>query len=114
MIAGSSPFTLRNVLDRVGLALPQRRNGFTRRTPTSRWQRIIAAFADWSAVASLAGPSKTLLRGRPERLQRFCPNCVEETLHEGFDELGAAWYVQICRCLYCEEQTMRVWLLGWW
>lgn len=114
MIAGSPPFTLRNVLGRVGLALPQRRNGFTRRTPTSRWQRIIAAFADWSAVVSLAGSSETLLRDQPERLQRFCRDCVEETLHEGFDELGAGWYVQICRCRHCGEQTMRVWLLGWW
>jgi len=70
MIARCPPFTLRNVLDRVGLASPQKRSGFIRRLSISRWQRIVAALADW--------------------------------------------YAQICRCRYCGEQTIRVWLLGWW
>ena len=114
MIARCPPFTLRNVLDRVGLASPQKRSGFIRRLSISRWQRIVAAIADWSAGVSLAGPSETLLRDPPERFRRFCRECVEETLLEGFDEFGAGWYAQICRCRYCGEKTIRVWLLGWW
>jgi hypothetical protein len=73
MIARCPPFTLRNVLDRVGLASPQKRSGFIRRLSISRWQRMVAALADWSAGVSLAGPSETLLRDRPERFRRFLP-----------------------------------------
>jgi hypothetical protein len=54
------------------------------------------------------------LHDRPERFRRFCRDCGEDTPHEGFDEFGAGWYAQICRCRYCGEQGMKVWPLAWW
>jgi hypothetical protein len=115
MIARSAlPFTLRNLLDRVGLASTQQRIGPTRGIRFSRWQRIIAGLGDWSAVSNLAWRSETLLRDRPERFRRFCRDCGEDTLHEGFDEFGAGWYAQIWCCRCCGEQGMRVWPLAWW
>ena len=115
MIARSAlPFTLRNILDRAGLASTQQRIGLARRVRLNRWQRIIAALGDWSAVSNLAWRSEILLRERPERFRRFCRDCGADTPHEGFDEFGAGWYAQICRCRYCGKQGMRVWPLAWW
>ena len=51
---------------------------------------------------------------RPERFRRFCRDCGEDIPHDGFDEFGAGWYAQICRCRYCGEQGMKVWPLAWW
>ena len=115
MIARSAlPFTLRNILNRAGLASTQQRIGLARRVRLNRWQRIIAALGDWSAVSNLAWRSEILLHDRPERFHCFCRDCREVTPHEGFDEFGAGWYVQICRCRCCGEQGMKVWPLAWW
>jgi len=115
MIARSAlPFTLRSILDRAGLASAQQRIDLTRAVLLSRWQRVIAALGDWSAVSNLAWRSEILLHDRPERFHCFCRDCREVTPHEGFDEFGAGWYVQICRCRCCGEQGMKVWPLAWW
>jgi hypothetical protein len=115
MIARSAlPFTLRNILDRVGRISTQPPIDLTRAVLLSRWQRVIAALGDWSAVSNLAWRREILLHDRPERFRRFCRDCGEETPHEGFDEFGAGWYAQICRCRYCGEQGMKVWPLAWW
>jgi len=115
MIARSAlPFTFRNILDRVGLASAQQRVDLTRAVPLSRWQRTIAALGDWSAVSNAAWRREILLHDRRERFRRFCRDCDEDTPHDGFDEFGAGWYAQICRCRYCGEQGMKVWPLAWW
>ena len=95
MIARSAPTsTLRNILDRVGLASMQLafyREGGIR---LNLWQRIFAALSDWSSLSALAWRSEILLLDRPERSRRFCRDCAENTAHEGSDELGAGWYAE--------------------
>jgi len=63
-------------------------------------------------LSDLAGRSAVHLRDRPERFRRFCPDCREDTAHEGFDELGVGWYAQISHCQRCGRQGMRVWSLA--
>jgi hypothetical protein len=115
MIARSAPtFTLRNILDRVGLASMQLgcyREGGSR---LNLWARVFAALGHWSLLSALAWRSEILLLDRPERSRRFCRDCAENTAHEGSDELGAGWYAQICRCRQCGREDMTVWPIGWW
>jgi hypothetical protein len=113
MIARSAPpFTRRNILGRAGLASDRcRRDGGIR---LNLWQRMFAALGAWSSASALAWRSEILLRDPPERFRRFCPDCEEDTPHEGFDELGAGWYAQICHCRHCGRQGMTVWPLGFW
>ena len=102
MIARSVlPFTLRNFFERSRLAsvLGYRLN---------HWRRRFAAFGDRDRT----GRSEILLRDPPERFRRFCPDCGEDTAHEGFDELGVGWYAQISHCQRCGRQGMRVWSLA--
>jgi hypothetical protein len=70
-----------------------------------------AALGVWSLVSDLAGRSAVRQRDRRERFHRFCPECREDTAHEGFDELGVGWYAQISHCQRCGRQGMRVWSL---
>jgi len=108
------PLTLRNILDRVGLASMQQgfcRDGGIR---LNLWQRMFAALGDWSSVSAVSWRSEILLRDRPERFRRFCLDCSEDTAHEGSDELGVGWYAQICRCRQCGREGMTVWPIGWW
>ena len=115
MIARSAlPFSFRTILDRFGLASIQQRVDITRAIRLSRWQRVIAGLGDRSAILNLAWRREILLHERPERFHRFCRDCGQETPHDGFDEFGAGWYAQICRCRYCGEQGMKVWPLAWW
>ena len=115
MIARSAlPFTLRNVLGGVGLDSTQRRGGRAGGIPLNLWQRMLAALGVWSAESHLAWRSEILLQDVPERFRRFCPDCQDDTGHEGFDEFGAGWYAQICRCRSCGRQGMTVWPIGWW
>ena len=108
MIARSAlPFTLRNVLDRVGLARATQRGGRGR-----RWQRMIAALEDWWTTSYLAWRSEILSGVQSERFHRFCRDCGEDTPHEGFDEVGVGWYAQIYRRQYCGGQGMRIWPLA--
>ena len=112
MFARSAPsFTLRNILDRVGSFSIQRL--CYRGIRLDRWQRIFAALGACSSVSALAWRSEILLREQPESFRHFCLECRENTLHEGFDELGAGWYAQISRCECCGRQGMRVWPLAW-
>jgi hypothetical protein len=115
MIAPSaSTFTLRNILDRVGLVSMQPalyRNAGTR---LNLWQRVSAALGDWSSVSALAWRSEVRLLERPERSRRFCRDCAKNTAHEDSDELGSGWYAQICRCRQCGRENMTVWPIPWW
>ena len=115
MIARSAlPLTLRQILDRTGLASIQQHRGPVGGILLNRLQGLFAALGDWSSVSDLAWRSETLSGGRPERFRRFCPDCREDTAHEGFDELGPGWYAQICCCRLCGRQGMTVWPLAWW
>jgi hypothetical protein len=115
MIARSAPpFTLRHILDRVGLASMRQRRGVAGGSRQNRLQGLFAALGDWSSASDLAWRSEPSSGGRPERFRRFCPDCREDTPHEGFDEFGAGWYAQICRCRHCGRQGMTVWPLSWW
>ena len=109
------PFTLRNILDQVSLTSPAQRTRPIRGICLNRWQRIFAVLGYWWwADSNVAWRNEIPLHGRPERFLNFCRECGEETPHEGFDEYGAGWYAQICRCRHCGEQGMRVWPLAWW
>jgi hypothetical protein len=115
MIARATlPFTLRNFLDRVGLASMRQRSGPVGGIRLNRLQGLFAALGDWSSGSDLARRSGTLSGDRPERFRRFCRDCGEDTPHEGFDEFGAGWYAQICLCRRCGREGMRVWPLAWW
>ena len=115
MIARATlPFTLRHILDRVGLASMQQLSGPVGALRLNRLQGFFAGLGDWSSGSDLARRSATLSGDRPDRLRRFCPDCGEDTAHEGSDEFGAGWYAQICRCQRCGGQGMRVWPLAWW
>ena len=115
MIAPSAPtFTLRNILDLVGLVsmqLPLYRETGTR---LNLWQRVLAALGDWSSTSTLAWRGEILLLDRPERSRRFCRDCAENTTHEDSDELGSGWYAQICCCQQCGRENMTVWPIAWW
>jgi len=111
IVRSAASFTLRNILDRVGCSsIPQ---PHYRGIRLNLWQRVFAAIGAWSSVSALAWRSEILLRAQPERFRHFCPECRENTPHEGFDELGAGWYAQISRCERCGRQGMRVWPLAW-
>ena len=98
MIARSAlPFTLRNIFGRVGLPPTRRRGGRAGSIRFNLWQRLLAALGVWSAESHLAWRSEILLHDAPGRFRRFCPDCQEDTGHEGFDEFGAGWYAQISR-----------------
>jgi hypothetical protein len=113
MIAISAlSFTLRNILDRAGQASTRRRISLASGISVSRWWRALAALKDWSTVSNLTWRGEIPLPDQPDRVHRFCRNCGEETPHHGFDEFGAGWYAQICRCRYCGEEGMRVWPLA--
>ena len=101
------PFSLHHILDRVGLAPAQQRRGLVGRIRLNRLQGLFAALGDWSSVSD---PSSD----RPVRFRRFCPDCREDTAHDGFDEFGTGWYAQICCCRQCGRQGMSVWPLAWW
>jgi hypothetical protein len=107
------PFTLHNILDRVGLALMQlgcHREGGIR---LNLWQRVFAALGEWSSLSAVAWRSEILLQG-PEWSRRFCRDCAQNTAHEESDELGASWYAQIGRCRQCGREDMTVWPIAWW
>jgi hypothetical protein len=111
MIARSvSPFTFRGILDRVGLA-PKQRLGSGGRSYLNGWQRMFAELGGCASVSNVARDSEILLRDGPERFYRFCPDCGDDTPHEGYDELGLGWYAQISGCRHCGRQGMRVWSL---
>jgi hypothetical protein len=115
MIAHLAPtFTLRSILNRVGVASMQPafyREGGSR---GNLWQRVFTALGDWSSLSVLAWRGEILLLDQPERSRRFCRDCAENTAHEGSDELGAGWYAQICRCRQCGRENMTVWPIAWW
>lgn len=115
MIARAAlPFTLRHILDRVSRASMRRRSGLVGGMRLTRLQGLFAALGDWSSGSDLARRNGTLSGDRPERFRRFCRDCGEDSAHERFDEFGAGWYAQICRCRQCGRQGMRVWPLVWW
>ena len=115
MIARSArPFTLRHILDRVGLPSMPQRSGPVSGIRLNRLQAWLAALGDWSSASELAWRRQTFPGDRPERFRRFCRDCGEDTPHEGFDEFGAGWYAQICSCRHCGRQGMTVWPLSWW
>jgi hypothetical protein len=111
MITRSVPlFTFRAILDQVRLSA-KRRAGNSGRIFLNRCQRVFAAFGDWASVSSFAPHNEILLHDQPERFDRFCHDCGDDTSHDGYDELGIGWYAQISRCRSCGRQGMRVWSL---
>ena len=95
IVRSGQPFTLRNLFDRFGLISTQRRVGRYCWPRLNRRRHTFAALGVWSLVSDLAGRSAVHLRDCPERFRRFCPDCREETAHEGFDELGVGWCTDI-------------------
>ncbi len=136
IVRSAPPFSARNILDRVcqsviwarlhhyalllfrrnepPLASTLRRPGRDRGNGSSRWQRMVAAYGDWSSVVDLACYGEAHSRDRTERFRRFCRDCEEETAHEEFDEFGPGWYAQISRCRRCGREGMRIWPLACW
>ena len=115
MIARSAfPLSLRNVFDRGALFSMLERIGRDGAQWLSDWKLRLAALGDWSSVMDLAERRGILLRDRAERFRGFCRECEEDTVHEGFDELGPGWYAQVCRCRLCGRQNMKVWALTCW
>ena len=115
MLARSAlPFSLRTFLNRDAVAAMLGRIGRDGALWLADWKSRVAALGVWSSVPDFAQRREVFLHERTERFRRFCHDCAEETPHEGFDELGAGWYAQICRCRLCGRQGMRVWALGWW
>jgi hypothetical protein len=108
------PFTLRNILDRVGLASMLPRAGRRGASRSNRWERMFAAYGDWSSLLDRAWCSEPPSQYRTERFRRFCPDCEEDTAHEQLDEFGPGWYAQICRCRRCGREGMRIWPLACW
>lgn len=135
MIARSAlPFSARNILDRIrqpvsgarphhhhrarrlfgGDGSPLRRPGRDGGSGFSLWQRMFAAYGDWSSVLSLACRGEARSGDRTERLRRYCRDCEEDTSHEEFDEFGLGWYALICRCRRCGRESMNIWPLASW
>jgi hypothetical protein len=113
IVRAGQPFTLRGVFDRFGVASIQRRvRDYCRPRLRSRTYDFFGTFGVWSLLADLAGRSEFLSLDRSEQFRRFCRDCREDTAHEGFDELGLGWYVQISRCRHCGRQGMKVWSLA--
>lgn len=108
------PFTLRSLLDRVGVAPTLQGRSRRKGAGLPRWQQMFVACEDWLTASNLAWRSEILLLDRPERSRRFCRNCAENTAHEDSDELGSGWYAQICRCRQCGRENMTVWPIAWW
>ena len=108
------PFALRHILDRVRLTSAPQPRGPIGGIRLDRLRGLFAALGDWSSVSDPVWRSETLSGDRPERFCRFCPDCQEDTPHEGFDEVGPGWYAQICCCRHCGRQGMSVWPLAWW
>ena len=95
IVRSGQPFTLRDLFDRFSLISIQRRVDRYCRPRLNRRRHTFAVLGVWSLVSDLAGRSAVHLRDPPERFRRFCPDCREDTAHEGFDELGVGWYAQI-------------------
>lgn len=112
IVRSGQPFSLRNVFDRNGRVSIQQR---LRASCRSRLQSLKHSFATrdiWASLVDLAERGEVLLIDRKEVFQRFCPDCREDTAHQGSDELGFGWYAQISRCRQCGRQYMKVWALG--
>ena len=78
MIARATlPFTLRHILDRVGLASMRQRSRPVGGIPLHRLQGLFAALGDWSSGSDLARRS-ALFGDGPDRFRRFCRDCDEE------------------------------------
>ena len=113
MIARSGqPLTLRNVFDRYGRVLIQQRVRAFCRSRLKSLKHIFASQSIWAPLVDLAERGEVLLIDRNEVLRRVCPDCHEDTAHQGSDELGLGWYAQISRCRQCGRQHMRVWAFG--
>src|SRR5215475_9378949 len=106
------PFNLRNLFDRDAVVSMLGRISRDGALWLRDWRSRLAAFEGWSSASDLAARRDGLLHDRTERFRRFCRDCEEDTPHEGFDELGAGWYAQMCHCRLCGRQGMRVWALG--
>lgn len=111
IVRSGRPFMLHDLFDRFGLISIQRRVGRYCRPRLNPRRHTFAALGVWSLVSDLAGRSAVRQRDRRERFHRFCPECREDTAHEGSDELGVGWYAQISNCQRCGRQGMRVWSL---
>ena len=107
IVRSGQPFTLHDLF-RFSLTTIQRRVSRSRGPRLDRRRRAFAPPRIWSLLSELAARSAVLLHDRSEPFYRFCPSCGEDTMHEGFDELGVGWYAQISRCQRCGRQGMRV------
>jgi len=107
--SGHHPFAFRDLFDRYGPVSIQQRvcgsfRAYLKIAKHTTWSRRL-----WSFLTDLAEGGEVLLIDRSEQFRQLCPNCREETTHQGFDELGFGWFAQISRCQQCGRQRMRVW-----
>jgi len=110
--SGHHPFAFRDLFDRYGPVSIQRRVGgsfrvYLKIAKHTTWSRRV-----WSFLVGLTERGEVLLFDRSEQFRQLCPNCREETPHQGFDELGFGWFAQISRCRQCGRQHMKVWALA--
>ncbi len=100
----------------VRLPLLVRRAAHGGRVRLRRWRRVLdrlveAVLRDRRSLSAARGDGFPL-RDHGERFRQFCPDCRDETVHDGGFEIGPGWCAQICRCCRCGRQSMKVW--SWW
>jgi hypothetical protein len=108
----TQPINFRGIFDRVALLAFQFVSVRSRWASLGSCRRLFEHLRVSLRLSDAVECGRVLLREQSDQFRLFCPDCREETVHQGFDELGFGWYAQIARCRECGRQHMRVWALG--